>query len=412
MLYFKHSELVSKYRISLKTVHNWIDAAKQGKLELKLHEKGTRTYIANNPGNLTTLDRLVREGKKYRNVRYHKVVTPDPEFYKLYTRRQILDIISSLNIHREIPRKYNYMDGGAVNWDNLIKRLEREKHANILKSTLDLVHANLSAIDLLLADYTRINVIDVGVGNARPVKELLGHLLEKQVLHRYVAVDISKSMLQIAEGNIKKWFGDKIKFEGAIRDFSYERFDDLLVDDMLDKEAGQTLNLVLLLGGTPTNFRSFSDALRVVYGSMGDGDLLIYTDKPDTEASRRYFDFNPKPGSSVLSPNHRLLLDLMNIDKSLYDVEMGFNKQKRIRFVRIKLKSALTVNFKFEDSERSVSFEKGDTILLLRVRHMAALEILSAFEKTGFLLLQSSLTKDREYLLTIFGVEAKLGSVA
>ena len=113
MTYFRHSELVNRYHVSLKTVHNWIDAAKQGKLELKLTGVGSRTYIANTPRNISLLEKLSEQGKKYRNARFNKVTTPKPEFYELFNRRQILDIVTNLIVHHEIPRQYNYFDGGA-----------------------------------------------------------------------------------------------------------------------------------------------------------------------------------------------------------------------------------------------------------------------------------------------------------
>ncbi len=407
MLYFKHQELVDKYHVSLKTVHNWIDAAKQGKLEIELHEQGTRTYIANTPSNATKLQQLADQGKKYRNTKHHEVVSPKPEFYSLYTRRQVLDIISSLTIHREIPRKYNYMDGGATNWDKFAERMWKEDLPNLLKSTIDLLHANLGAFDLLLEGYERVNIIDIGVGNGLPAKELLEHLLGRKILHRYIAIDISSSMLHIAKRNINEWFGDKVKFEGYVRDITYERLDDLLVDDMLDNSGDRTLNLVLFLGATLTNFRSMADSLNAICGSMGDGDLLVYTDKPDTEASRRYFEFSRTDDPNKLAPNHRFILDLMNIDEGLYDAETGFDQKRRMRYVRIRLKKSLTIKFRFEEAERGVSLEKGSAILLLRVWHMNALEIISKFEDAGFKLLQSSMTKDREYILTISGVNTK-----
>ncbi len=195
MKYFKHSELVNEYHVSLKTVHNWIDATKQGKLDLQLHTEKNKTYIANTPTNLVTIDALANKGKKYRNTLHHKVVTPKPEFYDLYTSRQILDIISNLNIHHEIPRQYNYMDGGADNWDSWLQRLEKEETSNILKGTIKLMNDNLTPLDQLIGNSNKINVIDVGVGNAAPVKELLGHLLEKDLLNRYIAIDISVSAM-------------------------------------------------------------------------------------------------------------------------------------------------------------------------------------------------------------------------
>lgn len=407
MIYFKHQELVDKYHVSLKTVHNWIDAAKQGKLELELYEQAGRTYVANNPTNIVNLERLVEQGKKYRNARYHKVATPAKEFYELYSRKQILDIITNLSVHHEIPRQYNYFNGGAESWDRFALHMREEKTPNLLKSTIELIQANLGAIDLLLGHATRVNVIDIGPGNALPVKELLEHLLETGKLHRYIAVDISESMLRIAEGNIKQWFGDRVKFEGHVKDVTHEQFDDLIVDDVLNQGSERTVNLALLLGATPMNSRDPYDMLKVIYKSLGNDDLLIYTDKPDSEAERRSFSVNAEPGlvGGVLSTKYRFIFDLLNIDESLYDVEMGFNEQKRAKFIRVRLKVALTIRFQFGNSERSAYFEKGETILLWRAWYMTALEVAACFEEVGFKLLHLGLTQDRQYLLNVLGVE-------
>ncbi len=146
------------------------------------------------------------------------------------------------------------------------------------------------------------------------------------------------------------------------------------------------------------------DVLRVIYNSMGDTDILVYTRKPDTRAARRYFDFNPDKTTTTLSPIYSFVLNLLGIDRSLYDVEMGFNEDTRMRYVRIRLKASLSICFKFEDSEQEVKLEKGDTILLLRVWHQTVLELISQFDGVGFNLLHSSLTKDKEYLLTVSGI--------
>ena len=68
MHYFKHSELAQQYAISLRTIHNWIEAARANKLALTLHESGSKTYIANTAQNLRTIAQLVESRKKYRNA--------------------------------------------------------------------------------------------------------------------------------------------------------------------------------------------------------------------------------------------------------------------------------------------------------------------------------------------------------
>jgi len=406
MPYFKHSELARKYHVSLKTVYNWIEGAKQGKINLALMEQDGRTHIADTQSNVVVLRQLAEEGKKYRNVRFHKVITPKPEFYEQYNRKQILDIITSLKTHGEIPRQYGYFAEGAQGWDRQMHRdMKAPRLGNLLKGTQELIHTNLEALDRLIEDYNQVNVVDIGPGNAMPVRELLEHLVERNLLHRYIAIDLSEEMLRIAEDNIKEWFGGAVPFEGHVRDFSYERFNDVLVDDMLSREADQTLNLMLFLGHTAANFRAFSDPFRIINGSMDAHSLLICSDKPDTDTSRTYFQFNPTPESTALSPSHRFVPEMLNITEELYRVEMGFDEKRLMRYVRIRLNTAITIRFKFDDSVRDVNLEKDSTILLLRVWHKSTLGIIDEAQRAGFTLLQSSLTKDRNYLLTIFGVE-------
>jgi len=216
-------------------------------------------------------------------------------------------------------------------------------------------------------------------------------------------------MLDIAKHNIKDWFKDTIKFEGYARDIASEQFDDLVVADMLDEDADQTINIVLLLGGTSVNFRSSNDAFKSIFNSMHRNDLLIHTLKPDTEASRRYLDLGPTPGSVRLAPNFKYILDLLNIDDSLYSTESGFDFDKKMRYVRVRLKSAIDIQFNLGGTKRrSVTLEKGQAILLFRAWHRSTPEIITELGDAGFMFLHASLTEDRQYFLSISGVEDQI----
>ena len=404
MLYFKNVDLADEYHISEGTVRNWIKEAKDEGLDLKLHKTNGRLYIANTANNRALIEQLVAERKKYRNTRAYKVTKPTARFYDLFSRSQIADIITNLDVRREIPRQYNYFDGGAAIWEHHAQRMWEDEAPNLLTSTVRLLNANLSALDFLLQGHDRVNVVDIGPGNALPVRELLEHLLKRGLLHRYIAIDISEEMLRIAERNIKEWFDEKVAFEGYIKDINYERFDDVLLNDRLNEEASRTVNLAILLGATPMNFRTPYDLIKTIYTSLDRDDLLIYSDKPDTEVGRRSFDVNdtwPNPGARALSPKYSFILDLLNIDESLYDVEMGFHEQKRARYIRIRLKIGLMLEFDFKEGKRAVELAKGDTILLWRFWHQTATEIISGFENAGFNLALASLTKDQQFLLTI-----------
>src|SRR4051812_36092554 len=244
MKYFKNTELAKLYNVSEKSVRNWVDATRQGKLDFQLHEQAGKFYIANTSKNSILVETLVEKGKKYKNSRGLQVIRPTEKFYSLYTPKQIFDIISNMGIHREVPLQYCYFDGGAERWDQYTQNLLKEGSSNPLTNTITLLELNLPYLDKLLKNYNKVNIIDIGVGNALPIRSVLEHFVEQRKLNRYIALDISAEMLKIAEHNVASWFGRRVHFEGHIRDFNYDRFDDLLVADSFGTEGASTVNLI------------------------------------------------------------------------------------------------------------------------------------------------------------------------
>ncbi|HET7640545.1 MAG TPA: L-histidine N(alpha)-methyltransferase [Ktedonobacteraceae bacterium] len=411
MLYFKNTDLATTHHISLRTVLNWIEATKQGKLDLTLYTRGDKSYVANTSRNIALIEQLVNDRKKYRNKRSVKVVTPKKEFYELYDEQQVLDIVSNLDVYHEIPRQYNYFDQGAHYWDEYTHRLIQETSPNLLTQTVELLNLNQDYIDYLIDDYDRVNIVDVGAGNALPVKQFLEHMLSLGKLGRYIALDISPEMLQIARQNVQEWFGDKISFEGYELDITHDRFNRLLADEYIEREDGKTINIVLIFGGTLGNLRSPDGAFKVIHDSMGRNDIMIFDDKLDTASSRRYFDFSAKPTSASLAPNHRFIFDLFQIDESLYEVEMGYDPDATQRYIRVRLKVALVVSLKLNGGTRVVNFNKGDTIQLWRSWQQETPDITEQFERNEFHTLLTSETEDQEYLLAVTRIRSSNGSL-
>ena len=406
MLYFRNVDVVKEYGVDESTVRYWINRVRKGKLDLVLHEQDGRYYIANTEKNKATIKGLVEAHKKFRNSKSVKVVTPSVEFYSLYNEVQIYDILTNLELHHEIPRQYNYFDGGSESWDSYAQRLASEETPNIINRTIRLLAESESYLNSLLSDYKRVNIVDIGVGNALPVKAFLAYLLKRGGLGRYIAIDISGEMLEIARRNIKEWFGDKVSFEGYEMDISRDWFSNILAEEYIKKDAQDTVNLVLLLGGTSSNFRDPDDTFKAIRNNMGVNDFLIYTGKLDTDTTRRYFDFNINPGRPVLPPIHRLVIDLLNIDESMYDLELGYDAELRQRYERIRLKMGLTIKFEFEQGEREVNFNKGETILVWRSWQQTVTDVAQQFDRNGFYILHSSQTKDQEYIITMSRVKA------
>ncbi|HEY5667591.1 MAG TPA: L-histidine N(alpha)-methyltransferase [Candidatus Saccharimonadales bacterium] len=396
MKFFKNTELAKIYNVSEKSVRNWIQASEESKLDLRLFEHNDKKYIANTARNTSIIEELVERGKKYKNSRSFKTVRPSDKFYKLYSTKQIIDIISNLDIYQESPLQYTYFNSGARRWDDYTRHLLKDDASNALTNTVNLLEINQAYIDELVKNYTSVNIIDLGVGNALPVRQILSHFLESHQLKRYIGIDISQDLLDIAQQNITAWFNGQVKFEGYIRDIVYERFDDLLVSEAFGADAGLTINLVFFLGGTLANFREPDHALATIHDSMGKNDLLFFTKKLDNDKSRRFFEL-ATPGNQAID----LVLALLNIDKSYYTLDQLFDEGKKAREVYARLEIALAVEFELGGQKRVVEFNKGDRILLWRAKHQSAIEIIEQFDKCGLDLLQSSRSIDQTYILTV-----------
>jgi SAM-dependent methyltransferase len=402
--YFKNTELAARYSISESTVRNWVKTAKEGKLKLELSEHRNRVYVTNSNFNISIIEGLVKHNRKYRNSNSMKTVTPSKELFGVFNRDRVSDIIRNLELHHEIPRQYGYFREGVHEWEEYVNQQLTAGTPNMLTRTVELLADNYGYIDKHFARFEKVNVIDIGVGDASPVKELLTRLIEQNRLGRYIALDFSRDMLNLAERRLKEWFGNRIKFEGYELDISHERFANLITEDYLRFEQDRA-NLVLFLGSTPANLRVPSDAFRTICESMGAEDLLVYTDKLAPEgALPEWFEYQVKRKDlekPEVTRQHRLVFDLLGIRESYYDVEIGFDERSGQRYARVRLKVSINLIFDFEKTRRALVFEKGDAIILWRCWQATPRSVVELHEKNGFYVTHSSQSQDHEYILTI-----------
>lgn len=401
MKYFRNTELANLYHVSEKTVRNWIEAAQSNKLDLQLFENNNKFFIANTPQNNASIKKLVEKGKKYKNRRGALTISPLPSFYTTYGTRQIVDIISNITIHRELPLQYNYVDGGAEYWDQYAKRLAREDVPNILTNTIDLLDSNLDALDRLVNGHKKINIIDLGPGNGLPVKRLLSHFLQQGRLNRYIGIDISQEILDITQAHIQQWFGNKITFEGYVRDFGSERFDDLFADDYTGDDEDIPLNIVLLLSGTICNFRSPGQALLAINNSLSPNDLLVYTTKLDTPNTRRYFDLGLESRPNPRDYLFHFLIDKMNLPDDSYELDQTFDEVKMARSISLRPTIDLSIQFDLLKGTRVIHLNKNEPVLVWRYWHFGILDVIHQFDQGGFNLVQVTKSREQECMLLI-----------
>lgn len=354
MHYYKSAELAKLYNVSRRTVTNWVKQTQEGKLDLELAEENGESYIIKSSLNQAQLDRIVSERQKYLNHRSRKYISPKQEFYEIYNDQQILDIIQNLTLYKELPLQYTYFSRGAEIWNNFRSRPEGRFDTN------DLIEGSVSYLNTALKDFDKVNVIDIGVGNGMAAYGILAHLKESGKLNKYIGIDISKDMLATATKNIQDWFSNEVPVEGHVRDISHQLFGDIIAEPIDPQaETQRTINVVLLFGGSISNFKDPGDILRIISRSMGSEDLFMCHFKLATEAVKNRLSF-----IEYYQKQSEYLLDLMGIDESFYEREIGTDETKR--FGRIRLNRTVKIDFILPKGRWSVNIKKNETILTYR----------------------------------------------
>ncbi|HEX9153486.1 MAG TPA: L-histidine N(alpha)-methyltransferase [Candidatus Saccharimonadales bacterium] len=407
MKYFKNPELSKIHNVSDKAIRNWIEAARQGKSDLSIVEANGRFFVADSLHNNLLIEELVQKGKKYKNKRNHKDIKPSAEFYKTYSPGQVIDIASNLDKYREIPSCYRYVGKSANLWDNHLHRLHQTGTSNMLTATIELLGLERGYFDALLKGHEYVNLIDLGVGNGLAAKDILEYLHSTGKLNRYIGIDSSRELLDITEHNINSWFNSAISVEKYCKDITHERFTEIAQSNSLGENTTDNINIILFLGGTIGNFREPSQALKTIRDSMGKDDVLITSYEFDSQNARSRFGTNNTESFSTIMQRNTFLMGQLGFSEDCYDIEWTFDNSIKSYLVQARLKQEITIVFDIGVFKKTLNFQRGDTIQLLRMRKWTDNELMDLYEKNGLSQLRTTKLRDQEFVLLVSQVNTE-----
>ena len=309
--------------------------------------------------------------------------------YELFTPTQLQELKRSIEVEHEIPRSYNYFGQGAQAWSDHADELAvGDSASNLVFWSIRLLEENMAPITSLI-DCQKIDVIDLGPGNAIPVKGFLESLHSQNRLSTYTAVDISPQMLTIAKKNINAWLGDSTSF--------FEVADLTEAGGKFGRASGRP-RLVLFLGGTLHNFRDPKDAVLKIRNRIFDRDVFVLVDKFDTQ-KYNFHNFKPDAEGGLI-PRHRLIFDLTNIDDTMYEFDHHIYRVLKQRQIYVRFKLRVIIKLK----GLSITIPKNQNILVWRSWEPSFDETSSMFEQNGFQLLKTDKMNDGHALLVFKAV--------
>ncbi len=405
--YYKNVEVAEMYKVSEKTVTNWVEYATEGKVNLELFTTSKRKYIVNSPSNHSLLKTLVEKGKKYKSKRFLKKVTPLPEFYEIFNEKQVIDIINNIELYREIPLKYSYFGKGAEYWREYTEKMVQNKTPGITLNTIESLKANISYILALIGDSKKVNIVDLGPGHPIIIKDFIRELIDRNTIKKYIAVDYSQDMINHAKSCFSKWFKN-LAFESHLLDVNYDAFQDILFKNSEFSDASTScFNILFYFGSTAENQRIYNQSFQVIKDSMGKDDLFVLGQRLDTN-SARYKSFShigSRDEKSELLGFLIMVLNLLGVKEEFYELHKIYDDKSRSRLLSIVFNTDINIQFTTDEFDKSLIIPKKDKLLLFRHHHHTFAEVIDTLDKTGFDVLHASRSIDQEHIFVISRVK-------
>ncbi|MBD3331520.1 L-histidine N(alpha)-methyltransferase [candidate division GN15 bacterium] len=307
------------------------------------------------------------------------------------------DVMTGLSAkQKRIPAKYHYDAEGS----RLFNRITGLPEYYLTKAEIDALSRNREAIADCLDDQP-VNLIEFGPGDGSKTHSLIGHMLQRGIPVRYVAVDISQSALeQLAQ-----------EYNSTLPHLQVECLAaDYLAGLRWLNERHHRRNVVLFLGSSIGNFsRKESESfLRCLQGELNAGDLLItgFDLAKDPELIRRAYndseDVTAAFNLNVLRHINRKLDGRFDLSQFYY--EAHYNQDDQV--VKSYLYSRKQQGVHIGGLDRTFRFDRGESIHTEDSRKYRRSDIENLALRTGFAVRDHLFDRKRYFADSIWEVNS------
>nr|WP_238993768.1 L-histidine N(alpha)-methyltransferase [Calothrix sp. PCC 6303] len=323
------------------------------------------------------------------------LVKPSEDFYSPFSEAEITNIIQTLETRREIPLKYSYKGRGAKIWNNyymkyIVTRWYRR--ANLENSFLK---ANLSYIDGTYQNCEKVNIIDIGSGNSHPIKELITQLNKTGKINKYIALDISDSLLQISQKNFSKWFPN-IDYTHSTIDIENGEIDQELLKSSTNIK---TANIFLHLGVTIGNHQNRIQVFKNLRNSMSKKDLLIFTN--EIGSNSQWDGFARGAYKYQAEQIYKWIKDKIGILSQDCELIRKYDLPTDSIVANIKFKRHYTINFSRQQTSKKIHLLPGDEITIWRHHKCQMSELTQEMEQAGLKLVHHTTNQYQSHVMVI-----------
>ena len=323
-----------------------------------------------------------------------RTAKPSNEFYKVFSEAEILGIIHALESRREIPRKYSYKGQGAKIWDSFYLKYIVPTWYRTSNVEIDLLKSNFAYLNGDYQQCDKVNIIDVGAGNAYPVKAFIGKLKKLGRIDKYIALDISDELLNVSSKNFKKWFPliDYINYAIDIEN-------NIIPESLVKNQRENTANIFLHLGVTIANHHDRHQVFQHFRDSMAKNDLLVFTNEI---GSNSQWDGIARGGCKYHADQvYRWITNNLGMKAEDCELVRKYDPAKDSIVANLKLQQNYTINFSYLGIDKSLEISAGEEITIWRHHKFEIPTLIQEIEQAGLKLVNYSTNKYSSHLMVI-----------
>lgn len=388
-LYKSNYSLANKFSVSSTTVQNWIDKAVVGELDLQVAKEGERWKIIDNLHNHRMLHELSANASKHNRFKESEMkVKASQELENILGRRNLNLLIQSIENNSEIPMKLAYLGKlGASKWKDFYEATSgttnysaTNAYEYFLDNQLGFILSKFPSTEG--SQYSKINLIDLACGTAEHTLDYVKKISDLGLLGSFVALDISKEMLEGIEQEFEK--DEKLQLT-HLSTFQHDLDESSMPSEFMEKfvwERDRLPNLFLNFGGQISNGEHFEQiaSLANISRVMTKKDRLLvinahhqqegYTTIPSAD----YDEFYKLYGGWII--------DLLGIPQEAFSYQKGYDDTSRKRSTFIRPKKDIVIDFDWLEDTK-IRIKEGQDLTYWKHRREDLKSITDIAEHTG-----------------------------
>jgi uncharacterized SAM-dependent methyltransferase len=326
------------------------------------------------------------------------IVEPNPEFYSIFSKEEIVNLINVLEIEREIPLKYSYKGRGGKIWNDFYLKYIIPNWYRKSNVEIDLLKINFDYLNGNPQECKQVNIIDVGAGNSYPVKYFINRLYKIGRISKYVALDISEELLQVSKRNFTKWF-PKIDYTSDSLDIENSEIPKNLLSNHDTYGIDKTANIFLHLGVTIGNHRNRVKALKNLRNSMGKNDFLVFTNEIGANSQ---WNGLVRGGCDYHAQQiYKWIQQKIGIKSEDCELIRKYDSKRDSVVANIKFLRDYTIHFNHDNFQKNLEILKGEEVTIWRHHKYEMPELLKELKEAGLEIFHYSTNKYNSHIMVI-----------